>query len=35
MKTCPERDTFKFKQGHVIVIHPTRIVFRARETADV
>ena len=31
----PNQDTFKFMQGHVIMNQPMRIVFRARETADV
>ena len=36
MKMYPDPwDTFKFKQGHVIANQPIRIVFRARETADV
>ena len=28
----PDRDTFKFMLGHVIMNQPMRIVFRARET---
>ena len=34
-KMNPDRDTYKFMQGHVITNQPMRIVFRARETADV
>ena len=33
MKIYPDRDAFKFRQGHVITNQPMRIVFRARETA--
>ena len=35
MKMYPNQDTFKFMQDHVIMNQPMRIVFRARETADV
>ena len=35
MKMYPDRDTFKFMQGHVITNQPMIIALRARETADV
>ena len=35
MKMYPDQDTFRFMQGHVIMNQPMRIIFRARETADV
>ena len=35
MKMYPDQDTFEFKQGHMTINQPMRIVFRARETEDV